>query len=622
MKKTLCIGLLFLPSAVMAQEAITQQPANVKTCPGNDVKFSVNSKLPGASYKWMIKVKGDPKFDTIPTDSIFHDINTRTLHLSNVTQDHNGAAFQCVVSVPKFNNKKKRYNTLPIDSATAVLTINPPLKITSQPTDRHATIGRKAVFAVKAENAKHYKWQVNKSDKFVDLDDDATYSNVDKDSLIISKVTRDISGSKYRCIISGYCDTTSSNVATLRTGIVIKKDLVSKCDLSISNKPDSQFHIEAIGSCSPRFQWQIRKGNNGFINIQEYGSMFSETSSLSEDGATRSTLIINNVDCELRNTQARCIVYNGCDTIVVSDTLKIDLKGCIGTQRLSIIAAQMFAPDINAASTNLTQTYLRFSIPTRKTDGIPYNAPARRRAIMCRNIFIQTTYTSNADNVSYFDSTVTKSSGSGFKNRYVNRLDLLQESRFNLNINFPLLAYFIPVRKNYDNQASFYVQPFISLFNTTVADTNNIVNTNVNSVAYGLNLTYRTQNLSYEDFPLYFEFAYRLFYINPISSPVQPLLNYQTGNVKASYFTRGVVPEKPLYTHEVVPYHNFDALIMYHVNKKADNGASSKIFVHYSLFGNVPLKGSEVAKNSFSMLQLGYSVDLAAFITKISGEKK
>lgn len=622
MKKTLCIGLLFLSSAVMAQEGITQQPANVRTCPGNNVKFSVNSNVPGTSYKWMIKVKGKPTFDSIPTDSIFHDINTRTLHLSNVTLDHDGVAFQCVISVTKPNKKKNKIDTSYINSATATLQINPPLKIISHPIDYHATMGRKAIFVVKAENAKHYKWQVNKTGKFVDLDDDATYSNVDKDTLVIPKVTDEISGLKYRCVVSGYCDTASSHVATLRTGIAIKKDLASKGELSISSHTDSQFHVEAIGSCPPKFQWQVSKGTSGFINIEEYGPLFSEKSSVNDDGSTRSTLFIHNVDCDMRYTDARCIVYNGCDTNVISNTLKIKLVGCIGTQRLSIIAAQLFAPDINAASTNLTQTYLRFSIPTRKTDGIPYNAPAHRRAIICRNIFIQTTYTSNADNVSYFDSTVTKSSGSGFKNRYVNRLDLLQESRFNLNINFPLLAYFIPARKNFANVASFYVQPFISFFNTTVADTNNIVNTNVNSIAYGLNLTYRTQNLSYEDFPLYFEFAYRLFYINPISSPVQPLLNYQSGNVKASYFTRGVVPEKPLYTHEVVPYHNFDALIMYHVNKKADNGTSSKIFVHYSLFGNLPLKGSEVAKNSFSMLQLGYSVDIAAFITNISGEKK
>ncbi|MBE2290595.1 MAG: hypothetical protein IAE95_13655 [Chitinophagaceae bacterium] len=622
MKKVLFIGLLSLPAAAMAQELITQQPENVKTCPGKDINFSVQTNVANASYKWMIKVNGATKYDTIPLGGNFHDITTRTLHISNVTQDQNGAAFQCSVSYTKFNKKKKINENAVVTSSTAVLKIDPPLKITAQPTDRHATIGRKAIFSVKAENATHYKWQVNKSDKFVDLDDDATYSNVDKDTLIITKVTADISGSKYRCVVSGHCDTTTSSVATLRTGIVIKKNLGTAGELSVSSHADSQFHVEAIGSCQPRFQWQISKGNSGFINIEEYGSMFSEMSSMNDDGSTRSTLFIRNVDCNLRYTHARCIVYNGCDTAVISDTLRIKLNGCIGTQRFSIIAAQMFAPDINAASTNLTQTYLRFSIPTRKTDGIPYNAPARRRAIMLRNIFIQTSYTSNADNVRYFDSSVSSSSGSLFKNRYVNRLDLLQESRFNLNINFPLLAYFIPARKNFANLAHFYVQPFISLFNTTVADTTNTVNTNVNSVAYGLNLTYRTQGLSYEEFPLYFEFAYRIFYINPISSPVQPLLNYQTGNVAASYFTPGVVPEKPLYTQQVVPYHNFDALIMYYVNKKANEGASSKIFVHYSLFGNIPLKGSEVAKNSFSLLQLGYSVDLAAFVNNITGDKK
>ncbi len=618
MKKALFIGLLLLPAIVIAQEVITQQPANVKTCPGKDVNFSVKTNVANATYQWMIKVNGTAKFDTIPADSNFHDINTRTLHISNTAHNLNGAAFQCIVSYPKLN-KKKNENVV-VASATAVLKIDQPLKITAQPTDRHATMSRKAMFCVKAENATHYKWQVNKSDKFIDLDDDATYSNVDKDTLIITKVTGDISGSKYRCIVSGHCDTTTSIVATLRTGIVIKKNLRTDGEISVSSHADSQFHVEAIGSCQPRFQWQISKGNSGFINIEEYGSVFSEMSSMNDDGSTRSTLFIHNVDCNLRYTRARCIVYNGCDTSVISDTLRIKLIGCIGSQRLSIIAAQMFAPDINAASTNLTQTYLRFSIPTRKTDGIPYNAPARQRAIMLRNIFIQTSYTSNADNVRYFDSSVSSSSGSLFKNRYVNRLDLLQESRFNLNINFPLLAYFIPARKNFANLAHFYVQPFISLFNTTVADTTNTVNTNVNSVAYGLNLTYRTQGLSYEEFPLYFEFAYRIFYINPISSPVQPLLNYQTGNVEASYFTPGVVPEKPLYTQQVIPYHNFDALIMYDVNKKAEN--SSKIFVHYSLFGNIPLMGSEVAKNSFSMLQLGFSADIAAFIKNISGDKK
>jgi hypothetical protein len=622
MKNALLFAFTFVSAALNAQEIITQQPADVKTCTTHNVNFSVTTNAQNATYRWMIKVAGRQTFDTIPGDSIFHDIKTRTLHISGITHAHNATAFQCVISYPKFNKKTKKSETLTVVSSTATLNINPPLSIAAQPADRHATMGRKAMFIVKANNATHYKWQVNKSDKFVDLDDDATYSNVDKDTLIMARVTPDISGAKYRCIVSALCDTASSAVATLRTGIIIKKNLVKACDLSVSSRPDTQFHVEAIGSCAPRFQWQIAKGSGGFLNIEEYDTMFSSRTSLTEEGTTRSTLVLKNVDCDLRSTQARCIVYNTCDTDVISDTLKINLVGCIGTQRLSIIAAQLFAPDINAASTNLTQTYLRFSIPTRKTDGVPYNAPAKRRATMFRNIFIQTTYTSNADNLSYFDSTVSSSSGSRFKNRYVNRLDLIQESRFNLNINLPLLAYFIPSRKHFANMASFYVQPFLTVFNTTVADTTNAVNTNLNSIAYGINLTYRTQGLSYEEFPLYFELAYRLFYINTISAPVQPFLNYQNSNVKASYFTPGVVADKPLYTEQIIPYHNFDALIMYHVNKKATDGASSKIFVHYSLFGNIPLKGSEVAKNSFSMLQLGYSVDLAAFIGKISGEKK
>ncbi len=96
-----------------------------------------------------------------------------------------------------------------------------PAAITSQPTSQPITYGEAASFTVVATDAVSYQWQEDAGSGFVDITDGGIYSNATTDTLDISLPTGDMSGFKYRCVITGNClpNATSDGNATLTVAL-------------------------------------------------------------------------------------------------------------------------------------------------------------------------------------------------------------------------------------------------------------------------------------------------------------------------------------------------------------------------------------------------------------------
>ncbi len=74
-------------------------------------------------------------------------------------------------------------------------------KIIRNPQDNYVCDNQNANFTVYATGVTSYQWQVKNNDNFINISDDTTYNGCNKANLLISKVSADIIGNQYRCII-------------------------------------------------------------------------------------------------------------------------------------------------------------------------------------------------------------------------------------------------------------------------------------------------------------------------------------------------------------------------------------------------------------------------------------
>ncbi|MBQ7278701.1 MAG: immunoglobulin domain-containing protein, partial [Clostridia bacterium] len=157
---------------------ITGQPANVSVRNGKNANLTIKAK--GAKkYQWQVN-----------DGSGWTDIPKATkskLTLKKVTFDMNGNLYRCMA----INTDGE------VTSEVATLTVYlVPPTVTTEPKDATVKAGKTASFSVKAKEAKTYRWQVNDGSGWVDV------PKATKNKLSLKKVTADMSGNRYRCIVT------------------------------------------------------------------------------------------------------------------------------------------------------------------------------------------------------------------------------------------------------------------------------------------------------------------------------------------------------------------------------------------------------------------------------------
>jgi hypothetical protein len=107
--------------------------------------------------------------------------------------------------------------------------------ITSEPGNQSLIYGSSARFIVTATDAVSYQWQQDTGSGFFDIADGGIYLNTTNDTLDISLPTVEMTGYKYRCVITGDCslNATSEGNATLT---VAKMDVVITPDVNQSKE--------------------------------------------------------------------------------------------------------------------------------------------------------------------------------------------------------------------------------------------------------------------------------------------------------------------------------------------------------------------------------------------------
>jgi|GEM_PF-1136573 len=258
--------------------SITGDPSPTAVCRGSNSSFTVTaSGTTPFIYQW--------KYNS--TVNVGSSGSTLTIFSTDTSQ---AGLYSCNVS-----------NTCgDVTSNEAMLTVNIPPAIVTQPSDQTACQGLTANFSLTASGSMlTHQWQRS-------TNGGATYSNLageTSSTLTVSSVTPPMSGYKYRCIITGACtpaDTSDSGTLTVYAAPAIS---VQPAAATVCEQGDTSFSVTASGQ-EINYQWQSSDDNGVTWD--------------SITGANASTLLLNAVSTAINNYRYRVIVNGSCTPSVTS----------------------------------------------------------------------------------------------------------------------------------------------------------------------------------------------------------------------------------------------------------------------------------------------------------------
>ena len=175
---------------------ITTQPQSQTVCAESTVSFSVTATGNGLTYQWYLNTNG-----VITDGGEYSGSQTATLTLTGVNTWDDGA-YTVVVTDSSGHQ---------VTSQPAVLTVNPPTVIQTQPQSQGIAAGDTATFTTSAIGADlTYQWYFNGEP----LSDGGTISGSQTPTLMLSNLQANEAGSYY-VVVSGSCSTATSLTATL-----------------------------------------------------------------------------------------------------------------------------------------------------------------------------------------------------------------------------------------------------------------------------------------------------------------------------------------------------------------------------------------------------------------------
>jgi hypothetical protein len=293
---------------------VTTQPQSVTTSVGSSVLFTAAATgFPPPTVQWQVSTDGGATFNDISGA-----VNT-SLFVSGVTASMNGNQYRAF-----FTNTAGT-----AASNAAVLTVNSPPNVTTQPANATAVAGNNASFTAAASGSPPptVQWQVSTNGGL----SFSNYGGATSPTLNLTSVTTAMNGWRFRAVFSNTFGVATSNAATLTVTPAPMGPMVTTqpTSLSVAAGAPATFTAAASGSPAPTAQWQV--STNG-------GATFSNLS-----GATSTTLTLPSVTVGMNNYQYRAVFTNSqgsATTIAAILTVSaVPIAPTITTQPVSVAVA-------------------------------------------------------------------------------------------------------------------------------------------------------------------------------------------------------------------------------------------------------------------------------------------
>ena len=266
--------------------SITAQPQSTAACAGGNASFTVTAGPVGSTYQWQESTNGGVSYANITNGGVYGGATSATLTLTGVTVGMNSYRYRVVVT--------GACPPTTVTSSAAILTVNTPPVIGTQPANVTACDGANATFSVVATgNGPTYQWQVS-------TDGGITYANVNNatGSSLTFAAGLAQNGYRYRVIVTvAPCAAVTSSAAIL-TVTPLPVVTITSADLLIT--PGQTTTISASSTpAAASYSWSLN------------GSTVA--------GATASSIAVN-ID-GVGTYQATVLSTNGCSN--KSNTLVI-----------------------------------------------------------------------------------------------------------------------------------------------------------------------------------------------------------------------------------------------------------------------------------------------------------
>jgi hypothetical protein len=286
--------------------AISSQPANASVCTGNNATFNITVTGTNPTYNWQVSTDAGTTWNAVAPAA-----TTSTLTINNVTAGMNNNQYRCVVA--------GTCTAVGINSTAAILTINSPAAVTSQPANTATCVGSNASFTITASGSGlSYNWQVS-TDAGITWNNTSPAANTA--TLTLTAVTAGMNNNQYRCAVSISCNPVgvNSNPATLTVNTA--PSITSQpTNTAVCAGTNANFCVTATGF-NLTYQWQL--SSNGCT-----GTWNNIT------GATASCLSLTAVTAGMNNYNYRCIVSGTCSPTATSScvTLTVNTAAAITVQ--------------------------------------------------------------------------------------------------------------------------------------------------------------------------------------------------------------------------------------------------------------------------------------------------
>jgi hypothetical protein len=319
---------------VNAATNISAQPLSSIICANTNTSFTVTATGTALTYQWQISTNGGASFSNLTNTVPYSGITTNTLTLTAAPVSLNANQYRCVLSG----------SCSPLNSAAAVLTVNPAPSFTLQPVNIAVCAGNSVSFTATATGGSPaYQWQLS-------TDAGVTFNNIPGATAAIYSFVATLvqNNNQYRCVATGSCaPPATSTAATLTVGstLLINSQPANSivCAAGTAN-----FSVSVSGTVT--YQWQeSTNGGTTYSNVAN-GGIYS--------GVTTASLTLTGVPTSANGYLYRCVISGNCPSInSLSGSLTVNTAPAITTQPVAsstICAAQNTAFNVIANGTALT----------------------------------------------------------------------------------------------------------------------------------------------------------------------------------------------------------------------------------------------------------------------------
>lgn len=183
--------------------------------------------------------------------------------------------------------------------------------INRHPDNQTVFIGSNSTFYVASSSnpLASYQWQQKVGNAFENISNSNVFSGVTNDTLLVNNINSSLNGSSFRCLVTlnGCTEPSGAALLNIVCNVAVAKQPSNKL---ITAGNSTQFVVASTNPSSTSYQWQVLSGSS-FVNINN---------SITYNGVTNDTLVINTAILSLNNTNFRCVMSNLSNTCADTST--------------------------------------------------------------------------------------------------------------------------------------------------------------------------------------------------------------------------------------------------------------------------------------------------------------